>query len=308
MHPTLYILTGPTAVGKTELALEWAQRNDAEIISCDSLLVYKGMNIGTAKPTTLELASVPHHLINVVDIRIQYTVKQYIEAALAAIQKIISEGRKILIVGGSGFYLKSFLVPLLDNVEIPAAIVNEVNKLYQEGGLSVIVQLLLERNPEGVGKLDLHNPRRVVKALQRSLVTGKTLMELEKDYNSLESPFAVYPKTVTLLERDQADLKNRIQKRVTHMLASGLIEEVQLLLKKGILENPSAASAIGYKEVIKWIQLGQIGPLASLEEEIIQNTLRLVSKQRKWFRHQMQFDQTINLSEVTPTAEILFSV
>lgn len=304
--PTLYILTGPTAVGKTELALQWAECNNAEIVSCDSLLVYQGMDIGTAKPTSVELNRIPHHLIDIVPVSEQYTIKQYIDTAIRVINDVALRGKKILIVGGSGFYLKSFLAPLLDSVEIPKVIKSQVNHLYEEKGLPVLVARLLDLNPQGVGTLDLHNPRRVIKALERCISTGKALIELRKEYSDLQSPFHNYPKTVTLLQRDAEDLRSRIRGRVQAMFHAGLVKEVQTLLQKNIFNNPSAVSAIGYKEVIEWLQSDQNQLLTTLEEKIIQNTLKLVAKQRKWFRHQIQFDKVINLSKTEPKLMDLF--
>lgn len=297
LPPTLYILTGSTAVGKTELALEWAECNNAEIISCDSLLVYQGMDIGTAKPTSAELVRVPHHLINIVPASKQYTVKKYIDAAIEVVNGIALRGKKILIVGGSGFYLKSFLAPLLDSIEIPKTVKSQVNHLYEQKGLMKLVSHLLELNPQGVGTLDLNNPRRVTKAVERCIATGRTLIELKKECNDLQSPFHNCLKSVTLLQRDSEDLQNRIRERVRAMFQVGLIKEVQHLLQENILANPSAASAIGYKEIIEWLQSGQNNSITALQEKVIQSTLKFVAKQRKWFRHQIQLDKVINLSK-----------
>ena len=132
----LYVLTGPTAVGKTALALEWAEVNGAEIVSCDASLFYRGLDIGTAKPTAAERARVPHHLIDVCAVRERMDVARYVEAARAACEDIVVRGRKVLVTGGSGFYLKAFFGPVADTIEIPDALRADVAELERAAGYS----------------------------------------------------------------------------------------------------------------------------------------------------------------------------
>lgn len=309
MHPknTLHILTGPTAIGKTELSLLWAEKNNAEILSCDSTLVYKGMDIGTAKPTSAERTRISHHGIDLVSVNKQFSIKDYLEYSLKTVQEICSRGKNILITGGSGFYLKSFFDPVLDSLPESPEIKATVEKLLLQEGLSSVVEKLKALNPGGVGELDLHNPRRVTRALERCLISGKSLAELQADFNQLQSPFASYPKKLTLLTRDEANLKARVSQRVKQMLKEGLVDEVKVLLSQGILDNPSAANAIGYRETIE--ALNKNLPLEALELSIIQNTFKLLAKQRKWFRHQIKPTKVLNLDNEThslDTLKILF--
>ena len=303
MHQ-LYILTGPTAVGKTSLSIQWAQENNAEILSCDSLLLYRGMNIGTAKPTMEEMESVWHHGIDVVPVNYQYSVKEYLDMSVHIVESILQRGKNILIVGGSGFYLKSFLAPVVDNIEVSDAIKEQVRLIEEEQGLIGLVEKLQSFNPDGIHDIDLNNPRRVVKALQRCMMTGKTLAVLKEDFEKSSYPFEDYKKKVCLLQRDEHELKERIVQRVKIMIEDGLVDEVKGLIMEGLLDNPSATNAIGYRETIDWIAEGD-GDLDKLEAEIIKNTNQLVAKQRKWFRHQLNPDNILLLSDSISNPEKL---
>ena len=293
--PALQILTGPTAVGKTESALKWALEHNAEILSCDSLLFYRGMNIGTAKPGPEALRRVPHHMIDIVSVAAQFSIKAYLEQAQAVVEAIIGRGRRVLIVGGSGFYLKSFFAPVVDAIEASPEIVARVTRLEQSRGIEGLLEELVARNPDGLGKLDHHNPRRVAKALQRCLASGRPLLELQAEFAKLKSPFADYEKRVTLLSRQPEDLWQRICARVEGMFAAGLLAEVEKLQLQGIENNSSAARAIGYRETLEFIKTGQ-SDLAALKQRIAINTRRLVAKQRKWFRNHLMVDRVIDLS------------
>jgi tRNA dimethylallyltransferase len=278
---TLHLLTGPTAVGKTEWALRWAERNNAEIVSCDSLLFYRGMDIGTAKPTPEELARVPHHLIDICAVTEPMDVTTYVARARTAIDAIVRRGRAVLVTGGSGFYLKSFLAPVADDVAVPEPIRMEVAQLTHEQALERLRSL----NPAGLGRLDTANPRRVVRALERCLASGRTINELAAAFEAMASPFSEFAIKVTVLQREPADLEVRCAARVEDMLRRGLVEEVRRLRGEGLERNPSAARAIGYREVLAMFD----GALAEsqLAAEIVKNTRALVKKQRTWFRTQL---------------------
>ena len=304
---TLYVLTGPTAVGKTEYSLRWAEHNNAEILSCDSILFYQGMDLGTAKPAADELARVPHHGINLVPVSEQYSIASYIEYAQGIVKDVFSRGKRLLITGGSGFYLKSFFEPVVDDVNISDSVHYEVVALDEQGGLARMVERLLELNPEGVGELDLKNPRRVARALECCISTGRSVAELRNAFVSQQTPFDDYPKKLTLLTRPPEVLEKRIRLRARGMIYIGLIDEVKRLLDQGLLDNPSAASAIGYRETIQWLRLGKTDRTA-LESAIVRNTLKLVKKQRTWFNTQINPDQTIDLEEQEVDAPVgLFS-
>lgn len=303
---TLYVLTGPTAVGKTEYSLRWAEQNNAEILSCDSTLFYQGMDLGTAKPSRDELERVPHHGIDLVPVSQQYSIAEYLNYSQGVIQDVFSRGKRLLITGGSGFYLKSFFEPVVDDVNISDSVHYEVVALDEQGGLHSMVKRLLELNPEGVGELDLQNPRRVARALERCLATGKSVVELRNAFASQKTPFDHYSKRLTLLTRPPEALEKRIRLRARGMIYIGLIDEVKRLLDEGILNNPSAASAIGYKETIQWLRLGKTDR-SSLEAAIVRNTLKLVKKQRTWFNTQIRPDQIIDLEEQEVDTPELFT-
>lgn len=277
----LYVLTGSTAAGKTEWALRWAERHGAEILSCDSLLFYRGMDLGTAKPTAAERARVPHHLIDVCSVTEQMDVTRYVKLARAVLEDVAARGRDVLVVGGSGFYLRAFFAPVADEVDVPAALRKEVRALP----LPAAVDRLRQLNPAGLGTLDVANPRRVARALERCLASGRTLAELTAEFRAQPPPFVGWMPTLARIERAPAELEARIGQRVEQMLAAGLIEEVQRVRAAGLEQNPSAARAIGYREVLEFID-GRLGRDA-LPAVIARNTRALVKKQRTWFRTQL---------------------
>ena len=290
---TLYFIVGPTAVGKTELSISWAKLNNAEILSCDSLLLYRGMDIGTAKPSVFKQNQIVHHGINEVSINTRYSVYDYLQLSQKVVSDIQSRGLNVLIVGGSGFYLKSFFYPVVDSVNVPFHIRSYVNGLYAEKGREGLLKELFKCNPDGTGELTLENPRRVINALQRCLASGKTLIQLNSEFAELRSPFDVFERKVCFLNRSREDLLQRTRERVKKMIKDGLIDEVKQLIKQGVKGNLSVSSAIGYRETISYLKYG--GERTKLEDDIIQNTQRLIKKQLTWFRNQIPIDQTLYL-------------
>ncbi len=307
MNPSMYLLTGPTAVGKTALCLRLAKELDAEILSCDSMQVYKGLDIATAKPTPAELAAVRHHGIDVFPVDSAANIQAYVQMAAEAVEDIASRGRNILVAGGSGFYLKSFLEPVCDEVQVPAAIRKEVATLHQAEGLEGLVERIHAHNPDGVGDLDLQNPRRVVRALERCMATGKTVLELRAELDSMPAPYPQFQKKTCVLARGDEILRDRIQQRTAKMLSDGLLDEVSALLGRGLLRNATAAASIGYREVIARLQ-GRSDPQSDLAAEINRSTWQLVRRQRKWFRSQLASARTLDLDACPePSIAELFS-
>lgn len=292
---TIYVLTGPTAVGKTELSLRWAETFHAEIVSCDSLLFYRGMNIGTAKPTRSERARVPHHLIDIAGVDDPIDIRRYLDLAEQAIAGIRERSKRVLVCGGSGFYLRSFFHPVADSVVIPEAVRSAVEQRLEKEGLEALVRELEQLNPGGIQELDTLNPRRVVRALERCLASGLTLSELKEAMLGQTNSLTEARKVAVRLERDRDDLNDRIDRRIQAMLDEGLIEEVRNLMSCGLRINPSAARAVGYRETMEWLSRGESTKV--LAESIGVHTRQLVRKQRSWFRNQMPEYRVVVLQE-----------
>ena len=314
MTPSLHVITGPTAVGKTALALAWAEANGAEIVSCDASLFYRGMDIGTAKPTAEERARVRHHLIDVCAVTERMDVARYVELARAACAEIVSRGRRVLVTGGSGFYLKAFFGPVADDVAVRPDLRAEIEARLAAGeagaGLADLLAELHRLNPAGLGGLDVRNPRRVTRALERCRASGRTLAELLAEFAARPGPFSDWAVRAVRLERDPEELHARIERRVRGMLRDGLVEEVRRLRAEGIEANPSAASAIGYRETLAWldgIAAGRAGDEEALMAEIAQNTRHLVRKQRTWFRTQLPPDRLCVVAAEEARVEGLFA-
>jgi tRNA dimethylallyltransferase len=306
MPATLHLLTGPTASGKSALALAWAQAHGAEILSCDALQVYRGMDLGTAKPTLADQKLVPHHGLDLCDPARAFSVVEYRDYATRAVADILARGKKVLVVGGSGFYLKSFFAPVADDVDISPALDAEVRELEKSGGLPVLLERLKKASPGGTGEVDLKNPRRVARALARCLASGLSVPQLAEKFKNKDTPFDAYDRQFVRLDRPREELTARIQDRTRQMFARGLVDEVRHLAP-ALRANPAASSAIGYREVLAWLDAGGKTPLAEVEAAVSTHTLQLVRKQRTWFRTQLPPHQVIELKPCAAGGENLFS-
>ena len=294
--PDLYFLIGPTSVGKSELALEWAGTHDAEILYCDAFCVYRGMDIGTAKPDKKEQALVPHHGIDLVDVSQTFSVADYVTMSRRVVEDCATRGKNLLVSGGSGFYLRSFFYPALDDTAVPDNVRAEVRLLFETGGLQSLTTELSRLNPDCVMGVDMLNPRRVQAALERCRASGKTLARLQQEYRDIPAPFPQYDKHICLLSRSPEDLWNRIQLRTRKMLDAGLVQEVRRLRGEGLDKNASAASAIGYREVIDWLDRGDSSAIG-LADEISVNTRKLVKKQRSFFKNKLPAARVVELAQ-----------
>jgi tRNA dimethylallyltransferase len=293
MDGKLYVITGCTAVGKTDYAINFAIKNNAEIVSCDSLLVYKHMDIGTAKPKPKDRKGIEHHCIDLVEPSEKFDISMFIEAAKMAIDSTISSGKNVVVVGGSGFYLKSFYRPVIDGIKIPQKVSDLVNTTHARFGFGRLVAMLISANKGICPSIDIKNPRRVMAALKRCLSSGRTFDDIQNNFVSLDSPFKQYQKYTILLERDQEDLKLRIWERTKKMLDLGLIDEVKFLLSNYEQLSDSAKNAVGYRETIGWLKSSATKD--ALVNEIWQNILKLVKKQKTWFKKQIPIDEKIVL-------------
>jgi len=291
----IFVLTGCTAVGKTALALDWAEANDAEIVSCDSLLFYRGMDIGTAKPSGEELGRVRHRLIDIREARERMDIGDYLKLAIEAVEDIRSRGKKPLVSGGSGFYLKAFFGPVVDAVTVSPGVKERVKSIEAEAGLAGLVRELEVVDPDCRYELDTDNARRVIRALERCLETGRSIRQLKAEFAAQTNALMEAPKRLTVLERDRETLNDRIARRVSEMLSAGLVDEVKRLQSLGFEANASASGSIGYRETLAYLR-GEYA-LGELEETIATHTRQLAKKQRTWFRNQLPRGKTIDLGQ-----------
>ena len=280
------IISGPTAAGKTAKAIGLARELGAEIISCDSVQVYKYMDIGSAKATAAERGEIPHHLIDVCDPSRQFSVGEYVELSKIALEKIRKNKKRAIVVGGSGFYLRAWFAPVCDEIEIPQAVKDECGALAKSGGAEALKERLLMLDPEAAQIIDIQNPRRIRPALERVLASSKTLKELRKNFESLPCPMGDFPKKYINIDLPDAELFSRAKLRAIKMMEGGLIGETKKLLQMGIEKNPSACNAIGYRETIEAIKKNDFSALAS---DIFLSTKRLIKKQRKFLKTQIGF-------------------
>ena len=241
------------------------------------------MDIGSAKPTPEQQAQCKHYGLDLVDPSERYSVARYIDYAKACIKDAQSRGKNILVTGGSGFYLAAFFGPVTDEIPVSDAVIHEVRQLQQKGTDAMLQRL---REVEGntlPGWLDTKNPIRIAKALERRLSSDRSLDDLREEFLQKESPFAQYKVTYELIEREDAELKNRINQRTELMLKTGLIEESEKLLKLNLNPELPSARAVGYRATMDWIQSGRQVALDGLRERINLDTWALVRKQCKWF-------------------------
>jgi tRNA dimethylallyltransferase len=272
--PVVLALVGPTAAGKSAVALAVAPRLRAEIVSVDSMQVYRGMDVGTAKPTPEERRRVPHHLIDVVDPARPFSVAAYQRAARAAIEGIHLRGRTPLLVGGSGLYYRAVVDDLRFPPTDPA-----VRRALEGQDPAALAARLRERDPEAAARIDPANVRRVIRALEVIELTGRRASELRAAWDRYESRYDLVAAGLLV---SPAVLRARIQARVDRMLASGLVEEVRGLLGRGLRDALTAARAIGYAEVVA--SLDGALTLEEARRRIVRSTRRYARRQMTWFR------------------------
>ena len=277
----LVILTGPTAVGKTGLSIALAKAIGAEIINADSMQVYRGMDIGSAKISPGEMDGVPHHLIDILDPDQDFSVYDFQQAAKAAITEIRGRGRIPLLVGGTGFYIQALLKDVDFNEEaVDEAYRKELQELAAEDPLK-LHQMLSETDPEAAAQIHPNNLKRVMRALEFARVNGSSISEHNREQKSKPSP---YNYAYFVLERDRAELYRRIDARVDQMMEEGLLQETTRLKEEGLREGMTAAHGLGYRELLQYLEGG-----LDLEEAvrlIKQNTRHYAKRQLTWFRRE----------------------
>lgn len=269
------IITGPTGIGKTKISIDAAKKFNGEIISADSMQIYRHLDIGTAKVTEDEMAGVPHHLIDIVEPGEEFTVKDYRTLAKEKIEEIKNRGWLPIIVGGTGLYINSLIKPFhFGNTPPVPEFRAEMNKLIAEEGLESIYKLLEKEDPEAASKVDPKNKNRVIRALEISR------------YKVAESPAEVpdYKYLFIGLNTDRNILYERINKRVDIMVEDGLLEEVKYLCSLGLQEGIRSTKAIGYVEILDYLE-----GLITYEEavdKIRQHSRNYAKRQLTWFRRE----------------------
>lgn len=294
-------IVGPTAVGKTALAIDLARELDGEIISCDSMQIYRGMDIGTAKPTKEEMATVPHHLIDIKNPDEEFSCADYAILAKEAIKDIVSRGKTPIFCGGTGLYLDSVIeIESFSSGVKDEEFRKELESYAREHGAEALHNMLREIDPESAEAIHMNNIKRVIRALEIYKCTGIKKSQWDKESKSDKSP---YDATVIFLTcRDRELLYSRIEKRVDIMIGQGLLEEARRLYDSGYLrEGLTASSAIGYKELIPYFK-GE-ATLESCIERLKISTRQYAKRQLTWFTKKNY--NVIYVDEESPREEAL---
>ncbi|MBQ9848766.1 MAG: tRNA (adenosine(37)-N6)-dimethylallyltransferase MiaA [Clostridia bacterium] len=285
----LLVVVGPTASGKSALAIEKAKELGGEIISGDSMQIYRGMNIGTAKPFPEEMCGIPHHLIDVADITEPFSAARFVELASRAIEDIISRNKLPIIAGGTGLYIDTLvsgteLTVAEDNYELRA----ELFKEAEENGANALHARLASVDPESAEAIHPNNVKRVVRALEMFLTTGMTKTELDRKSRQKECIYDA--KTVYIIPKERETIYERIDRRVDKMLELGLEAEVKSLVEQGLRNTPTASQAIGYKEFYPYFD-GDCD-IEAVRNSICLNTRHYAKRQLTWFNRKPA-DETV---------------
>lgn len=278
MTTPLIILTGPTAVGKTDLSIQLAKAVDAEIVSADSMQIYKYMDIGSAKVTEEEMQGVKHYLVDEIEPDMPFSVSEYKRMAEEYIDEISSRGKNVIVTGGTGLYLNSLIYDMdFGKSDANQELREELNKELEENGAAYMYEKLVSLDKEAAERIHPNNTKRVIRAIEVAM-SGEKMNDFSKDlrYNKKYRPIVI------VLNRDRQALYDRINLRVDIMLKNGLIEEVKGLLEKGYTKDMISMQGIGYKEIIKYFD-GEY-TLDEAIEIIKRDSRRYAKRQLTWFR------------------------
>lgn len=281
MAEKILVVTGPTATGKTALSVELAKKLGGEIVSADSMQIYRGMDIGTAKVTKAEMQNIPHHMIDIADPSEDYSVSRYVEEADAAVRGILSRGRLPIVAGGTNLYIDS-LIAGLDFAEKAedAALRESLNKQYDDIGGEAMLEYLRGFDPERAAKLHPADKRRIVRAVEIYILTGETITR--HDEETKKRPKRYDAVKIALTFADRAVLYDRINARVDKMVSDGLFDEVKGLLDSGLSPESTSMQAIGYKEPAAYFR-GEMSKDAAIEL-IKLSSRRYAKRQLTWLR------------------------
>ena len=278
------VIIGPTAVGKTKLSIEMAKRYNGEIISGDSMQIYRGMDVGTAKITKEEMEDIPHHLIDIKEPFETFSVAEFQELVRAKIAEIAKKGKLPIIVGGTGLYIQSVIYDYqFSDVSGDEAYRLQLEERVKEIGNEALHEELKEIDPGSAAQIHPNNVRRVIRALEIYHLTGKTMQE----YQSHQQPDLLYNTAIVGLTMDRDQLYERINLRVDMMMDEGLLPEVKALYQQGLRECQSI-QAIGYKEIYEYLD-GKV-TLNEAVENLKQNSRRYAKRQLTWFRNKMKVE------------------
>lgn len=280
MKQKLVVVAGPTASGKTRLAIEIAKRFNGEIVGADSMQIYKYMNIGTAKPTAEERTEVPHHMIDFLEPDAPYSVAEYTEDAHKVIAEIASRGKLPVMCGGTGLYINSVVDDVtFGDFETDYALREELQKIAEAEGTQKLLDMLAEFDPESAKRLHPNNLRRIIRAIEFYKVTGTTISAHQKMTKERESR---YEPIMLSIAWDRQELYDRINKRVDIMLDEGLFDEVRDMTERGYTKQLNSMQGIGYKEVMDC--MNGLMTCEEAVELIKQSSRRYAKRQLTWFR------------------------
>ena len=279
MTDKVIVIAGPTAVGKTKFAISAAEAFGGEIISCDSMQLYKYMDIGSAKPTPEEVSRVPHHLIDMIDPREPFSVADYQRLAKEAIRDVISRGKIPVISGGTGLYLNSLLYDM-DFSKDPGDMSyrKHLMELAEEEGPQAVHDILREKDPEAADTIHPNNTKRVIRALER-IHDGESRV---RPFADIQQEATDYDYILTCLTRDRQELYDRINRRVDLLIDAGLVEEVRRLKDMGLEVSDISMKGIGYKEIFAY--LDGACDLETAIDTVKKNTRHYAKKQLTWYR------------------------
>ena len=273
------VVTGPTATGKTKLGVELAKALNGEVIGADSMQIYQGMDIGTAKPTAEEMQGIPHHMVGIVPPTEEYSVSRYVKEAARCVEDILSRGKLPILVGGTGLYIES----LLSGRDFAASpgdtgLRQRLSEEYDRIGGEEMRRRLGEFDPDAAARLHANDKKRIVRAIEVWELTGKTITRHDAETKALPPR---YPsKRIALTFENREDLYARIDRRVDLMYEAGLADEVQRLLAMGLRKGSTAMQAIGYKEVLRAMENG--GRPEDAREDICRESRRYAKRQLSW--------------------------
>lgn len=299
MKKKLITIVGPTAVGKTDLAIKLANLFNTEIISADSRQFYKELNIGTAKPSKLELESNKHHLINNISINDDYNISQFQNDADKIILDVFSKNKYAILVGGSGLYIDAVLYGIDKIPKVRPSVRKKLNDEFERNGLKSLTAKLTELDPESLKTIDINNPRRVIRALEVTISTKLPYSSFLKTKNKKSK----YNEIIIGLNKDRAQLHDLINTRVDQMIQKGLVEEVRSLIKS---RNKNALNTIGYSEIFNYLDNEYSHEMAV--EKIKTNSRRYAKRQLTWFNSNKSirwFNNDYDLNEIVSFIKLL---